>query len=62
MKLAPFYSIQPLRDIMRGYNDLCTKGFDPETTISTLECLNKAIDGNGYMNRPMHDYTRAQFE
>jgi len=35
-KNAILYSLTPLKDILRGYNELTHRGFNSEATVNTL--------------------------
>lgn len=59
---APLYSQTPLKEILRSYNTLSARGFNPELVTKTLTSLDNAIRARGFRGRFMQDYTQEEFE
>lgn len=53
MQNAHVYSATPLKDILRHYNDLSSRGFNGELVTGTLELLKQAIRGRGNKGREL---------
>jgi hypothetical protein len=47
MRLASVYSLQPLKDILRHYNELSARGFNSEVVANSLQLLLQAVRGRG---------------
>jgi hypothetical protein len=54
---ATTYSMVPLKDILRCYNDLTSRGFNSDSLSKSLTFLSKAIAGRGNKPMAMNDYT-----
>ena len=54
---AILYSLHPLKDILKSYNELTQRGFNSEATVETLKNIGKVMRARGFKGRPMGDYT-----
>lgn len=61
-KNAILYSLTPLKEILRMYNDLTHKGFNSEAAVQTLQNLGNALRARGYKGRVMGDYSAAELD
>lgn len=43
MIMAPTYSETPLKEILKGYNELTTRGFDAESMADCLDAVFKGL-------------------
>jgi len=59
---AILYSLNPLKDILKSYNDLTQRGFNSEATVETLQNIGKVMRARGYKGRPMGDYTPQEMD
>ena len=57
MIMASTYSSTPLKEILKKYNELCTRGFDSYSMATTLEILAQACQSRGNKPRVMNDYS-----
>lgn len=61
-KNAPLYSLTPLKDILRTYNELTTRGFNSELVAETLKNVHNALRARGFRPRVMNDYSHSELE
>ena len=61
-KNATTYSLTPLKAILRTYNELTIRGFNPEATVETLSNVAKAIRARGFNARVQGDYSLAELD
>ena len=59
---ATTYSMTPIKDILRCYNDLTNRGFSSKSLNMTLMYLSKALKGRGNLPRVMNDYTLTDLD
>lgn len=59
---AILFSLTPLRDILRTYNDLTNRGFNSEATVETLQSIAKVMRARGFNGRVHGDYTAAELD
>lgn len=50
-KNAILYSLTPLKDILRAYSDLTTRGFNSEATVQTLQTIVSVLRARGFRGR-----------
>lgn len=62
MESAFVQSGKPIRDILKTYNQASRVGFEPSLITKTLESLNMAIQGRGWVERPFEDYGIRQLD
>lgn len=62
MRLAPVYSLTPLKDILRHYNELSVRGFNSEVVNKSLENLLLAVRGRGNQPRVQSDYSLPELD
>jgi hypothetical protein len=55
--MAPTYYDTPLKEILKGYNELTTRGFDGDSMAACLKAAVKQFEGRGFKPRTMNDYT-----
>jgi len=51
--MAPLYSQTPLKDILRSYNEMTSRGFNSELVTFTLKNVEKALRARGFRPRVM---------
>ena len=56
------YSLTPLKDILRYYNDLTNRGFNSEATVETLSNIGTAMRARGYKGRVHGDYSAVELD
>lgn len=61
-QLANLYSDAPLKDILRTYNEMTSRGFSSELLSKTLKNLDSAIRARGLEGRVLMDYTIPELE
>jgi hypothetical protein len=61
-KSAPVYSLYPLKDILRAYNEMTTRGFNSEVVTETLKNVANCLRARGYKARVMGDYSQSELE
>lgn len=61
-KSAPLYSPTPLKEILRAYNELTTRGFNSELVAETLGNVANALRARGFRPRVMNDYSHNELE
>lgn len=59
---AILYSLHPLKDILKSYNELTQRGFNSEATVETLKNLSKVMRARGFKGRSMGDYTHQEMD
>ena len=62
MQNSHVYSMSPLKDLLRYYNELSVRGFNSEAIASTLTQLFKALKARGTKARVMNDYTTTEMD
>lgn len=61
-KNAILFSLTPLKDILKYYNDLAHRGFNSETAAKTLRHLEAAMRARGFKGRPHTDYSSSELD
>lgn len=61
-KNAILFSMNPLKEILRAYNDLTSRGFNSEATVETLKNVGKAMRARGYKGRVQGDYSATELD
>lgn len=56
---AILYSLTPLKEILRAYNELTTKGFNSEASAQTLQNVGKVLRARGFRGRVQGDYSEV---
>jgi hypothetical protein len=56
------YSLTPLKDILRYYNELTNRGFNSEATVETLANIGTAMRARGYKGRVHGDYSAVELD
>lgn len=49
---AIVYSMTPLKEILKAYNELTQRGFNSEATVETLRNISAVIRARGFRGRP----------
>jgi hypothetical protein len=61
-KNAILYSLNPLKDILKSYNDLTSRGFNAEATVHTLHSISNVLRARGFKGRHRGDYSPAELD
>lgn len=61
-KNAVLYSLHPLKEILKAYNDLTSRGFNSEATVETLKNIAGVLRARGYKGRPRGDYSANELD
>ena len=56
------YSLNPLKEILKAYNDLTTRGFNSEATVETLKNIANVLRSRGYKGRARGDYNTNELD
>lgn len=59
---ATLYSLTPLKEILKSYNELTSRGFSSELVTETLKSIERALRARGYRARVMGDYSITELE
>lgn len=59
---AIIYSITPLKDILKAYNELTQRGFNSEATVETLKNIGGVMRARGYKGRVQGDYSTNELQ
>lgn len=60
--MATMYSLTPLKEILRSYNDLGTRGFNSDGIVKTLKSIVVALRATGFKPRVQGDYTATELD
>lgn len=52
----------PLKDILKNYNEMTSRGFDSELVALTLRNIDEALRARGFRPRVMNDYSLSELE
>lgn len=61
-RLSNLYALSPVKDVLRTYNDLTSRGFSSELLAETLKNLDAVIRARGLEGRVLMDYTTSEME
>lgn len=61
-KMANLYSLTPLKEILRSYNDVGTRGFNSEGIVNTLQSIVVALRAQGFKPRVQGDYSATELD
>ena len=56
------FSLTPLKEVLRAYNELTNRGFNSEATVETLVNISKVIRGRGFTGRVHGDYSLPELD
>ncbi len=56
------FSQNPLKEVLKNYNELTIRGFNSEATVETLNNIGKVFRARGYKGRVYGDYNAAELD
>lgn len=56
------YSLTPLKEILRNYNELTARGFNSEASAATLENISNVLRARGFKGRVQGDYSASELD
>jgi hypothetical protein len=59
---ALVYSLTPLKEILKAYNELTQRGFNSEATVETLKNISAVVRARGFKGRVQTDYSAAELD
>jgi hypothetical protein len=54
--------MNPLKEILKAYNDLSQRGFNSEATVETLKNLGAVMRARGFKGRVKGDYSASEMD